>query len=204
MKIGVLSLQGDFAAHGRVLARLGAEVVYVREQAQLAGLGGLIVPGGESTTMLKLLEEEKLFDPLLDFATRRPLFGTCAGTILMACEVSHPQQRSMNLLDIAVERNGYGRQLDSSIRRLDASEDLVRRTAPGEFEAVFIRAPIIRRVGANVRVLASQGADPVLIEQASPAGAATSIRHMAATFHPELTDDDRIHRLFLDIARSHG
>jgi 5'-phosphate synthase pdxT subunit len=204
MKIGVLSLQGDFAAHGRVLARLGAEVVYVRERAQLAGLGGLIVPGGESTTMLKLLEEEKLFEPLLDFAARRPLFGTCAGTILMACEVSHPQQRSMNLLDIAVERNGYGRQLDSSIRRLDPSEDLVRRTTPGEFEAVFIRAPIIRRVGANVRVLASQGADPVLIEQASPAAAAASIRHMAATFHPELTDDDRIHRLFLDIARSQG
>jgi 5'-phosphate synthase pdxT subunit len=204
MKIGVLSLQGDFAAHGRVLARLGAEVVYVRERAQLAELGGLIVPGGESTTMLKLLDEEKLFDPLVDFAARRPLFGTCAGTILMACEVSHPQQRSMNLLDIAVERNGYGRQLDSSIRRLDPSEDLVRRTTPGEFEAVFIRAPIIRRVGANVRVLASQGADPVLIEQASPAAAAASIRHMAATFHPELTDDDRIHRLFLDIARSQG
>jgi 5'-phosphate synthase pdxT subunit len=94
--------------------------------------------------------------------------------------------------------------LDSSIRRLDPSEDLVRRTTPGEFEAVFIRAPIIRRVGANVRVLASQGADPVLIEQASPAAAAASIRHMAATFHPELTDDDRIHRLFLDIARSQG
>jgi 5'-phosphate synthase pdxT subunit len=204
MKIGVLSLQGDFAAHGRVLARLGAEVVYVRERAQLAELGGLIVPGGESTTMLRLLDEEKLFDPLVDFAARRPLFGTCAGTILMACEVSHPQQRSMNLLDIAVERNGYGRQLDSSIRRLDPSEDLVRRTTPGEFEAVFIRAPIIRRVGANVRVLASQGADPVLIEQASPAAAAASIRHMAATFHPELTDDDRIHRLFLDIARSQG
>jgi 5'-phosphate synthase pdxT subunit len=204
MKIGVLSLQGDFAAHGRVLARLGAEVVYVRERAQLAELSGLIVPGGESTTMLKLLEEEKLFDSLVDFANRRPLFGTCAGTILMACEVSHPQQRSMNLLDIAVERNGYGRQLDSSIRRLDASQELVRRTAPGEFEAVFIRAPIIRRVGANVRVLASQGADPVLIERAGPAAAAAGIRHMAATFHPELTDDDRIHRLFLDIARSHG
>jgi 5'-phosphate synthase pdxT subunit len=195
MKIGVLSLQGDFAAHGRVLARLGADVVYIREAPQLEGLRGLILPGGESTTMLKLLDEERLFDPLVDFAARHPLFGTCAGTILMASEVSCPQQRSMNLLDIAVERNAYGRQVDSSIRRIEPSEEFIRRTAPGAFEAVFIRAPIIRRVGADVRVLASQGADPVLIEQG---------RHMAATFHPELTSDDRIHRLFLDMVRSHA
>jgi pyridoxal 5'-phosphate synthase pdxT subunit len=195
MKIGVLSLQGDFAAHGRALARLGAEVVYVREPAQLAGVGGIILPGGESTTMLKLLDEEKLFEPLVEFAARRPLFGTCAGTILMAREVSQPQQRSMNLLDIAVERNAYGRQVDSSIRRLEPSEEFLRRTAPGEVEGVFIRAPIIRRVGPGVQVLARQGDDPVLIEQD---------HHMAATFHPELTDDDRIHRLFLDLARSHS
>jgi pyridoxal 5'-phosphate synthase pdxT subunit len=195
MKIGVLSLQGDFAAHGRMLARVGAEVVYVREPAQLAGLGGVILPGGESTTMLKLLDEEKLFDPLVEFAARRPLFGTCAGTILMAREVSQPQQRSMNLLDIAVERNAYGRQVDSSIRRLDPSEEFLRRTAPGDVEGVFIRAPIIRRVGPGVRVLARQGEDPVLIEQD---------HHMAATFHPELTDDERVHRLFLDLARSHA
>lgn len=195
MKIGVLSLQGDFAAHGRVLTRLGAEVVYVRQAAQLAELSGLVLPGGESTTMLKLLDEEKLFDPLVDFAARRPLFGTCAGTILMACEVRHPPQRSMNLLDVAVERNAYGRQLDSSIRSIEPSEEFIRGTAPGPFEGVFIRAPIIRRVGAGVRVLARQGADPVLIEQD---------KHMAATFHPELTSDDRIHRHFLDIARSHG
>jgi len=194
MKIGVLSLQGDFAAHGHALTRLGAEVVYVREAAQLSELRGLILPGGESTTMLKLLDEEKLFDPLVDFAARRPLFGTCAGTILMACEVSHPRQRSMNLLDIAVERNAYGRQLDSSIRPVEPGEEFVRRTAPGGFEGVFIRAPIIRRVGPSVRVLARQGAEPVLIEQAM---------HMAATFHPELSNDDRIHRLFLAIARSH-
>jgi 5'-phosphate synthase pdxT subunit len=195
MKVGVLSLQGDFTAHGRMLARLGAEVVYVREAAQLADVLGVILPGGESTTMLKLLDEEKLFDPLIDFAARRPLFGTCAGTILMASEVSHPQQRSMNLLDIAVERNAYGRQLDSSIRRIEPSEELARRTQPGGFEGVFIRAPIIRRVGANVRILAREGDHPVLIEQD---------KHMAATFHPELTNDERIHRLFLDKARSHG
>lgn len=195
MKIGVLSLQGDFAAHGRLLTRLGVEVVYVRQAAQLAELRGLILPGGESTTMLKLLDEEKLFDPLVDFAARRPLFGTCAGTILMACEVSHPPQRSLNLLDIAVERNAYGRQLDSSIRSIEPSEEFIRGTAPGPFEGVFIRAPIIRRVGPSVRVLARQGADPVLIDQD---------KHMAATFHPELSSDDRIHRHFLDIARNHG
>jgi pyridoxal 5'-phosphate synthase pdxT subunit len=193
MKIGVLSLQGDFAAHGRMLARLGAEVVYVREPAQLGDLDGIILPGGESTTMLKLLDEEKLFEPLVEFAARRPLFGTCAGTILMAREVSQPHQRSMSLLDIAVERNAYGRQVNSSIRRLEPSDEFLRRTAPGEVEGVFIRAPIIRRVGPGVRVLARQGDDPVLIEQD---------HHMAATFHPELTDDDRIHRLFLDLARS--
>jgi 5'-phosphate synthase pdxT subunit len=195
MKIGVLSLQGDFAAHGRMLERLGAEPVYVRGPSQLAGLSGLILPGGESTTMLKLLEEEKLFDPLMDFAARRPLFGTCAGTILMAREVSHPHQRSMNLLDVAVERNAYGRQLDSSIRPIEPSQEFAQRTSAGNIEGVFIRAPIIRRVGPNVRVLARQGNDPVLVEQD---------RHMAATFHPELTSDDRIHRLFLDLARHHG
>jgi 5'-phosphate synthase pdxT subunit len=195
MKIGVLSLQGDFEAHGRALARLGAEPVYVRSASQLAEVQGLILPGGESTTMLKLLEEEKLFDPVLDFASRRPLFGTCAGTILMASEVSHPQQRSMNLLDIAVERNAYGRQLHSSVRIIEPGSEFARRTAPGGLEAVFIRAPIIRRAGAAVQVLARQGNDPVLIEQG---------RHLAATFHPELTRDDRVHRIFLDLVRSHG
>jgi 5'-phosphate synthase pdxT subunit len=193
MRIGVLSLQGDFEAHGRTLARLGATTVYVRTAAQLAGVEGLVIPGGESTTMLKLLEEEKLFDPVVEFSANKPLFGTCAGTILMATEVSRPQQRSMNLLDISVERNAYGRQLDSSIRRLELSEEFLRRTAPGEFQGVFIRDPIIRRVGDQVRVLAREGADPVLIEQG---------RHLAATFHPELTDDDRIHSLYLDKVRS--
>lgn len=195
MRIGVLSLQGDFEAHGRVLARLGVETVYVRSAAQLDGVDGAILPGGESTTMLKLLDEERLFEPLLDFAGRRPLFGTCAGTILMASEVSHPQQRSMNLLDISVERNAYGRQLDSSIRPIDASEDFLRRTSPGALDGVFIRAPKIRRTGAHVHVLAREGDDPVLVEQS---------RHMAATFHPELAEDDRIHRLFLDTVRSNS
>lgn len=195
MKIGVLSLQGDFEAHGRVLTRLGFEPAYVSSASRLSDVQGLILPGGESTTMLKLLEEEKLFDPIVEFADRRSLFGTCAGTILMASEVSHPQQRAMNLLDISVERNAYGRQLDSSVRRIEPSEEFARRTAPGEFEAVFIRAPIIRRAGAGVQVLAHQGSDPVLVEQG---------RHLAATFHPELTNDDRVHRLFLELVRSNS
>ncbi len=195
MKIGVLSLQGDFEAHGRVLARLGVEPAYVCSVSRLTDVQGLIIPGGESTTMLKLLDEEKLFDPIVEFAQRRSLFGTCAGTILMASEVSHPQQRAMNLLDIAVERNAYGRQLDSSVRRIEPSEEFARRTAPGEFEAVFIRAPIIRRAGAGVQVLARQGDDPVLVEQG---------KHLAATFHPELTHDDRVHRLFLELVRSNS
>jgi 5'-phosphate synthase pdxT subunit len=148
----------------------------------------LIVPGGESTTMLRLLDEEKLFDPLVDFAARRPLFGTCAGTILMACEVSHPRQRSMNLLDIAVERNAYGRQLDSSIRRIAPSPAFAGRAGDGELEAVFIRAPIIRRIGQGVEALLVDGGDPILVEQGP---------HLAATFHPELSADRRVHQLFL-------
>jgi pyridoxal 5'-phosphate synthase pdxT subunit len=195
MKIGVLSLQGDFEAHGRALANLGAEVVYVRSAALLSQVQGLIIPGGESTTMLKLLDEEKLFEPLIEFGGSQPIFGTCAGTILMAAEVSGPDQRSMNLLDIAVERNAYGRQVDSSFRPIELSEEFTSKTAPGIFEGVFIRAPIIRRVGANVRVLGSQNSNPVLIEQG---------RHLAATFHPELTQDNRIHRVFLDKVRSNG
>jgi 5'-phosphate synthase pdxT subunit len=194
MKIGVLALQGDFEAHCRALASLGAEPVYVRSTPQLADVQGLILPGGESTTMLKLLDEEKLFDPVLEFAGRSPLFGTCAGTILMASEVSHPQQRSMSLLDISVERNAYGRQLDSSVRTIEPSGEFAQRTAPGGLEAVFIRAPIIRRTGPEVRVLARQGDDPVLVVQG---------RHLAATFHPELTRDNRVHRIFLDLVRSH-
>jgi pyridoxal 5'-phosphate synthase pdxT subunit len=142
-----------------------------------------VIPGGESTTMLKLLEEENLLEPLREFGARRPIFGTCAGAILLASEVLNPPQRSLGLLDIGVERNAYGRQLDSRIARLTP------QGLEGDLEAVFIRAPIIRRVGARVKVLAEYQGDPVLVEQG---------RHLVATFHPELTDDPRIHRMFLD------
>jgi 5'-phosphate synthase pdxT subunit len=181
-KIGVLALQGDFEAHGRALARAGADAAEVRSAADLRGIDGLVIPGGESSTMLKLLEMENMLEPLREFGRERPVFGTCAGAILLANEVVNPTQQSLGLMDIAVERNAYGRQLDSRIARLKP-EGL-----EGDLEAVFIRAPIIRRVGEKVKVLARYQGDPVLVEQG---------RHLVATFHPELTDDERVHRLFL-------
>jgi 5'-phosphate synthase pdxT subunit len=181
-RIGVLALQGDFEAHGKALARAGAEPVEVRSAADLRTIDGLVIPGGESSTMLKLLEMEDLLEPLREFGRERPVFGTCAGAILLATEVLNPAQQSLGLMDIAVERNAYGRQLDSRIARLKP-EGL-----EGDLEAVFIRAPIIRRVGEKAKVLARYQGDPVLVEQG---------RHLVATFHPELTDDARIHRLFL-------
>jgi len=188
-QVGVLSLQGDFAAHGESLRRAGAAPVYVRLAEQLLGLDGLVIPGGESTTMLKLLRYDGLMEPLAEFARRKPVFGTCAGAILMARQVTAPEQESLGLMDMAVERNGYGRQVDSRVTSIEPSADFERRTGPGPMEAVFIRAPIIRRVGGAAQVLARYGGDPVLVEQG---------RHLAATFHPELTADVRVHKLFLE------
>ena len=188
-KVGVLALQGDFAAHAAALDHAGAEAVLVREPEQLADLDGLILPGGESTTMLKLLRYEGLMDTLAGFGRRKPLFGTCAGAILMAREVSSPAQESLGLMDIGVERNAYGRQIDSRVTEIAPDPDFERRTAPGKLEAVFIRAPIIRRVGEDAKVLARYQGDPVLVEQG---------RHLVATFHPELTSDLRVHELFLE------
>lgn len=189
-KVGVLSLQGDFAAHGAALERAGAEPVFVREPAQFADLDGLVIPGGESTTMLKLMGYEPgLKEALEDFAARKPVFGTCAGAILMAGDVTNPAQQSFHLMDIDVERNAYGRQIDSRVAEIETEPEFERRTAPGKLEAVFIRAPIIRRVGPGAKVLLRYQGDPVLVEQG---------RHLAATFHPELTADGRIHTLFLE------
>jgi 5'-phosphate synthase pdxT subunit len=181
-RVGVLALQGDFQAHQRALERAGAEGVEVRTAADLENVEGLVIPGGESTTMVKLLEREKLLDPLREFGRRRPIFGTCAGAILLATEVANASQSSLGLMDMQVERNAYGRQLDSRIAHLDP------QGMDGGLEAVFIRAPIIRRVGKDVKVLATYEGDPVLVEQG---------RHLAATFHPELTDDTRVHLRFL-------
>ena len=181
-RVGVLALQGDFHAHERALAKAGAEAVQVRSAEDLKDLQGLVIPGGESTTMLKLISEEKLLDPLREFGEQRPIFGTCAGAILLASDVGNPPQPSLGLMDIAVERNAYGRQLDSRIARLRP------QGMDGDLEAVFIRAPIIRRVGEDAQVLATYEGDPVLVKQG---------RHLAATFHPELTDDSRVHQMFL-------
>src|SRR5664279_4852663 len=189
-RVGVLALQGDFAAHGAALERAGAEAVFVREPAQFGDLDGLVIPGGESTTMLKLMAYEPgLQEALQDFAARKPVFGTCAGAILMAREVTNPAQKSFQLMDIAVERNAYGRQIDSRVTEIDTEPEFQRRTAPGKLETVFIRAPIIRHVGPGARVLARYRGDPVLVEQGP---------HLAATFHPELTSDSRVHALFLE------
>jgi 5'-phosphate synthase pdxT subunit len=187
-RVGVLSLQGDFAAHGAAIERAGAEPVYVREREQFRGIDGLVIPGGESTTMLKLLRSDGLMDALAEFSRHKPVFGTCAGAILMAAEVSNPAQESLALMDIAVERNAYGRQVDSRVTVLDPEPEFQQRTAPGQLEAVFIRAPVIRRVNGGAKVLARYAGDPVLVEQG---------RHLVATFHPELTADSRVHALFL-------
>ena len=188
-KVGVLSLQGDFAAHGAALARAGAEPVYVRQPEQFRAIDGLVIPGGESTTMLKLLHSDGLMDALAEFGRHKPVFGTCAGAILMATEVWNPAQESLAMMDIAVERNAYGRQIDSRVTVLDPEPEFQKRTAPGKLEAVFIRAPVIRRVNGGGKVLARYAGDPVLVEQG---------RHLVATFHPELTADSRVHALFLE------
>lgn len=168
---------------------MGAAPIEVRAAAELDGLDGLIIPGGESTTMLRLLHDENLFEPLAEFGRRRPIFGTCAGAILLAGEVSHPVQASLGLMDIRVERNSYGRQLESHVARLAPEESFARAAGPGEVEAVFIRAPRILRAGPGVEVYLYHRGDPVLLAQPP---------HLAATFHPELSPDDRIHRLFVE------
>ena len=189
MQIGVLALQGDFAAHERAVRELGADVRQVRTPSELASVDGLIIPGGESTTMLKLLLEDGLAEPLKDFARKHPIYGTCAGAILAARVVTSPQQFSFGFIDIEIERNAYGRQVDSSIRRLQPEQDFIDRTGAGPLEAMFIRAPIIRKLGDGVRVLIQDEATAVLVEQGNM---------LAGTFHPELTSDRRVHRLFLD------
>jgi 5'-phosphate synthase pdxT subunit len=179
---GVLALQGDFEAHRKALERAGAHAVEVRTAAQMNACDGLILPGGESSTMLKLLEIEGLLEPLREFGKTKPIYGTCAGAILLAREVSHPAQPSLDLMDIAVERNGYGRQIDSRIAKIALESG-------GETEAVFIRAPVIRRVGEGVHVVARYQGDPVWVEQG---------RHMVTTFHPELSEGGEIHRRFVE------
>lgn len=188
-RVGILALQGDFDAHRKALAEAGASPSLVRTAAQLEEVDGLVIPGGESTTMLKLLHLENLLEPLRAFGQQKPLFGTCAGAILMASEVHNPAQESLSLMDIGVERNAYGRQIDSRVVRIQPEADFCEHTGNDEMEAVFIRAPVIRRVGPQASVLARYQGDPVLVEQG---------RHLVATFHPELSGDSRVHRWFLE------
>jgi 5'-phosphate synthase pdxT subunit len=185
MKIGVLALQGDFDAHRRRLEELGAEVVLVKRPEQLSEIDGLVIPGGESGTFLKLLGEDG-FARLKDFVSAKPTFGTCAGCILLASDVENPKQAGLGALDITVRRNAYGRQIDSSIRQ--------GRFLGEPIEMVFIRAPKIERVGAGVEVIATEGTDPVIVRQG---------KALAATFHPELSDNRRVHRYFLDMVENH-
>ena len=186
MIIGVLALQGDFDAHRRRLEELGAEVVLVRRPEQFDEIDGLVIPGGESSTFLKLLGEQ-CFQRLNDFVHTTPTFGTCAGAIMLAKEVENPHQPGLNAIDITIRRNAYGRQIDSTIVETASAlgGDLL--------EMVFIRAPRIERVGEGVEVLAKRGDDPVLVRKGSV---------MAATFHPELSDDPRVHQEFLKLVKN--
>ncbi len=184
MKIGVLALQGDFDAHRHRLEELGADVVLVKKPEQLDDLDGLVIPGGESGTFIKLLGEDG-FAKLKNFVLAKPSFGTCAGAILLAAEVENPKQAGLGALDITVRRNAYGRQIDSSIRE--------GRFLSEPIEMVFIRAPKIERVGSGVEVIATEGKDPVLVRKG---------KTLAATFHPELSDDRRIHQYFMDLVEN--
>ncbi len=182
--VGILAVQGDFAMHAKMLDRIGVPWKLVKDPATLREVSGLILPGGESTTMLKFFASDGLGEAVRQFgASGKPVFGTCAGAILLAKEVLSPPQERLGLLDVTIERNAYGRQIDSSVRQGDCPE-LSNRP----IEMVFIRAPIIRRVGDDVRVLGHSDGLPVLVEQRNL---------LAATFHPELTEDETVHRYFL-------
>jgi pyridoxal 5'-phosphate synthase pdxT subunit len=189
MRIGIIAIQGDYEAHAKVLERLDVDCTFVRRPDDLAHLGGVILPGGESSTHLKVMTEEGLFDALKRFALDGgAFFGTCAGAILLAREVHGPAQASLGLLDMSVLRNGYGRQLASDVQ---FGPSKLRQDPP--LEMVFIRAPIIETIGSRVELLAEYEGHPVLVRQG---------RILASTFHPELTDDTTVHQHFLKISRN--
>jgi len=184
--IGVLALQGDFEAHALVLSRAGTRTKMVRKADDLTDCDGLVMPGGESTTMLKFIGRDDLLNALTQFLSFTPCFATCAGCILLAREVLHPAQPSLGLLDITIERNAYGRQIDSTILTEES------KLPGGPLEMVFIRSPRITRAGSGVEVLAQRDCFPTLVRQGNL---------LAATFHPEMTTDLRVHNLFLDMVR---
>ena len=187
-RIGVLALQGDFEAHAKVLAGLGCEVVEVRRVAQLSGLDGLVIPGGESTTLLNLMGDEPWFDSLKRFEhDGGALMGTCAGAILLARHVVNPPQGSVGLLDATIARNAFGRQIDSFETTLEVP------CLGGTIEAVFIRAPRFQVLGPDVATLAVYDGEPVLVREG---------RVLAMTFHPELTRDAKLHAYFLTMVQT--
>lgn len=186
MRIGVLALQGDFGKHLAVLAKLGVEGVEVRKPADLEECAGLILPGGESTTLFRAIDQVQLKDKILSFSEAKPLFGTCAGLILMSKKILHSDQMPWGILDVAVERNAFGRQAESFRTTIEWAPDLKQRKK--NLPAIFIRAPRIRACGPEVEVLATYDEEPILIRQG---------RHLGATFHPELTDETALHALFL-------
>ena len=188
LTVGILALQGAYAAHAEMVARLGATARLVRTPAELDELDGLIMPGGESTTMLKFLERNGFFDVLQTWVRATPTFGTCAGAILLAAHVESPPQRSLGAMDITVERNAYGRQIDSTILTAETA------LAGGPLEMVFIRAPRIKAVGAGVETLATREGFPTLVRSGNL---------LAASFHPELSGDVRVHELFLRMVREY-
>ncbi len=186
MKIGILAIQGDFAAHAAMLHQLGAHTVEVRTVADVESCDGLILPGGESTTQLQFLQEEGLYDAIRKFAAKGgAVFGTCAGAILLANHVKNPPQDSLKLLDMTVLRNGYGRQLASDV----FFGPTTLKKDP--LEMVFIRGPIIEQVAPGIKVLAKYGGHPTLVQKS---------KVLAATFHPELTRDSTVHQHFLKLA----
>ena len=187
MKIGVLAIQGDYEAHKKRLEQLGAEVTLVRKPEQLDSIDAIVIPGGESSTFLNFLVERGFLEKLRDFVSSKPTFGTCAGAILLATEVENPPQQSLNALNIRIRRNAYGRQNESFIK------EATTKLGADPLEMVFIRAPKIVSTGKNVEVLASEGGDPVLVRQG---------KIMAATFHPELSDDTRVHQEFLKLVKN--
>ncbi|MCU1284433.1 MAG: glutamine amidotransferase [Acidobacteriales bacterium] len=186
MTIGVLAIQGDYDAHKLRLEELGAKTLLVKKPEQLDQVDAIVIPGGESSTMLKFLERDGFMEKLREFVRAKPSFGTCAGAILLAKEVANPSQLSLGAMDICVTRNAYGRQLDSSILEADT------KLAGGPLEMVFIRAPKISKLADDVQVLATYNGDPVLVRQKNK---------MAATFHPELSEDKRVHEAFLKMVR---
>jgi len=186
MTIGVLAIQGDYEAHKARLEQLGAEVLLVRKPEQLDAIDAIVIPGGESSTFLNFLAERGFLEKLRGFVRTKPTFGTCAGAILLATEVENPPQPSLNVLDIRIRRNAYGRQNESFISQ--AATELGSKP----LEMVFIRAPKIMSTGKNVEVLASENGAPVLVRQG---------KIMAATFHPELSEDTRVHKEFLSLVR---